>query len=315
MNQWRFMIAVNFVFLSLIPSHTNAAAGPQCSWFIFQDDAQAAMSQFVYAEGLDPDGDGVACNQLPPRPAELIGAEAARINRVEDDLTLVGASAHRNIKVVLAGIDFTQAAGCEMDATAILSEMFPDGTNVFILPDSSVPIQELGGVDNVQITGWVYGVDPDGQTPFLANQRIVESGVGKAAPAGLGSPLVTSMLAAEAIAQQRGIGIWGTCEAPNLAPGPTQTPFGQILDVKGNGDQLSALFTVPSDGTYRLTANGSASLLFVDLYDQYGNWIPGFSITASGGGIFSSGGFLSSGQYYVQVQANGVWWITMEPLV
>lgn len=275
----------------------GAAAGPQCSWFVFQEDAQAAMSQFVYAEGLDPDGDGVACNELPPRPGELVGAEAGRINRVDKDFALRGASATRNISVILAGIDFTQPMGCGMDTLGALEAMFPQGTNVFVFPDPAIPVQEVGSSENVRFTGWVYGVEPDRQTPFLVNQRLIEAGLGKAVTTGISSPLVTSLVAAEAIAQQEGRGIWGDCKVPNLAPAPTQTPYGQILDWKGSGDQVSSVFVIPTEGTYRLNVNGSASLIFVDLYDQFGNWIPGFSITASGGGKFSSGGYLAAGQY------------------
>lgn len=292
-----------------------AAAGPQCSNFTFQEDAQSILDQYGYAESLDLDGDGVACDELPAKPKELAGAISGRIASMDDDFQLIGVTEDKHFRLTLAGVAFAgPTADCGVDPVDAIESMFPPGNNVFFFSEGSDPIQEVEDGYRLIGSAWLYGIEPDGVTPYLLNERAVELGLGRTDNSGLDSPLAGKLTAAEVNAKTNGTGIWGSCETPDLAPAPTRTPYGQIIDWKGSGDQVSAVFSISADGTYRLTANGSADLLFVDLYDQYGNWLPGFSISARGGGVFSSGGFLPAGQYYVQVQASGVWWITIEPL-
>ena len=190
----------------------------------------------------------------------------------------------RYLEITLVGLTFTDfGTNCEVDLAELIETMFPTGANqVFVRRDESYPEKPASSEDRVAVTGWVFGIESDRTTPFLINARLAEKGIAQVDESASGDPMMNELISAQNRAKESGAGVWGDCNMPILAPDPTQTPLGQILDWKGNGDQVSTLFTILSDGTYRLTANGSASLLFVDLYDQYGNWIPGFSISASG---------------------------------
>ncbi len=285
---------------------TSAAAGPQCSYYIFQDEAQAVLDTYGYAETLDPDGDGVACNELPARPDFLQDAITVVLSAVKPGPIIKAYSNGTPYTITLAGLEAFDPAACAGKRTEqLLAEMLPSKTRFLI--------QVLGPSqgDDVLALAWLPG--SGASSPTLLNVDVARAGLLKAAPGG-SFDHADEIAAASRQAEQAGVGFWGTCEFDSLAPAPTPTPNGQILDWKGNGDQVSTLFTIPVDGTYQLTSNGSASLIFVDLYDQYGNWIPQFSLAANEGGIFSTGGFLQAGQYYARVQAIGVWWITITPL-
>ncbi len=152
------------LIISLLVSATGgessfAAAGPQCSNFTFQDDAQQILDKYGYAESLDVDGDGIACNELPRKPPQLIGTLSGRIASMDEHFRLIGVTEDEHFRLNLAGVVFeAPSANCNVDPIEAIESMFPPGNNIFFLSEASDPIREIDDGYRLVGSAWLYGI-------------------------------------------------------------------------------------------------------------------------------------------------------------
>lgn len=166
---------------------TNAAAGVGCDFFDYQDDAQSSLESYpAKTQQLDLDIDGIACNELPPGPANLAGAERMRGNFDRDAARplLSGAGDSLHFKVELA---FVSLVPPPLGSNAC--DDFPTSETVFTLFDvedsartshlqssdgSSPPIADKSPAP---FRGLVWTVFDDPATPVLVNEWLIRNGL------------------------------------------------------------------------------------------------------------------------------------------
>lgn len=312
------------------PPATMAAKGPECDWFTFQDEAQATLDRTAesypdllpqWSANLDPDGNGIACDQLPARPDVLIDTQSI-LGRFEDNedsfmVTGVGYSARYNL--TLAGVAFTD--DCPQLDEDLLSSLVqpPDkqATTFFISSTTAKPIPPDDKDGTYAVVGVAWFIAGDPSTPILANEWLLQAGLAKLDAKTAPADYVDRLKAAEASAQEAGLGVWGSCDFSATAIGAeTTTAYSHVLRESGDGDQI-VQFTIETEGTYQLTIDamgGSVVFVAVDLYATDSTWFPEFSIITSSSGAFSSAGYLYPGTYYVQIKAVGGWRITLDAM-
>jgi micrococcal nuclease len=135
-------------------------------------------------------------------PANLV---SATVNHVHDGDTLfLSAPSDPNLKVRLTGIDTPEVGDnleCYGDeATALLTSLLPEGTQVFIQPDRE-PLDRYG-------RSLLYLFTADGASVNLA---MVTSGAAEAVRIGQNDAYWDQLSAAEALATSSGAGMWGVC--------------------------------------------------------------------------------------------------------
>lgn len=314
------------------------AIGIDCSFVEYQEDAQWGLENFhatigtEYVSKLDEDGDGIACNHLPPRPAVLANAERMRADfePVMTAPTLSGAGDIHHFTVELAMLTYQSPAAmqsaCPQLATGeTLANMFhiDKSSHTFYveLTDGTVIPPESG--ERVTFSGLVWTVFEDPANPILLNEWLLRHGLAYFAPPNIPkTETIERLAAAQELAQGEGAGVWGGCTLPTVDDQPQEgsadqeRPVDSILFETASGDQVIP-FTIETAGTYQVTleASGNAPILvFLDVYEVSGNWIPGFNISASESGSFSSGGYLEPGNYYVRIKALSAWRITLIPM-
>lgn len=167
---------------------------------------------------LDPDGDGLACEELP-----LGLAPAFRTNHVPEDAipaALVSVTDGDTIEVRLdgrleavrmVGIDAEEAGGPYRDvecfgpeATDFLSGWLAPGDRLYLERDQEN--RDPYG----RLLRWVW-LERDGEV-YLLNEALVRAGYAERYRNTPNRRYLDEVRAAEAFAQRHGLGLWGACD-------------------------------------------------------------------------------------------------------
>ena len=350
------VVSLAIMLIPTILSDTAlGAAGIPCSYFIYQGDAQEALDDqkinypTLSTESLDPDGNGVACEDLSAKPLVLNDAEMVRVpmsntfQRTKDlagtglsPLALPGAPAGAGDALInMTGIDHywvtllgvrTRASGasCTGDYVAAATTLFtpdPEATaaQTFFLgfePERSPEM--IPGLDIKLGAGWVWSIADDPQQPLLLNEALVRQGILAADTEGLESPSAALVEAAQEAAKLDKVGIWNpTCtQAPEVAPPDQATAravTGSVM-FSGEASQVTDVFMITEGGQYKLAVQlgtGDACAV-VAVMAITGEQM--FFTSGDPGQHVSTAGVLPAGQYYIQVTGYCSWEVTLEPL-
>lgn len=310
------------------PADANAAIGPGCETFYYQEDAQYAYERTrddyptlfdQFATNTDPDGNGVACDDLQTAPTMHPLQISGRGNFDS------GRSSFGTFRLVtyslfvsadIAGVDLTSAACPDLLSDDVLNSLIvPEGERVrpaLLGPD----VEVVEGVGPTKVSALVWLPLDDPQNPLLLNEWMISQGIGSFDASTTPEPYSAQLQDAEKLAKANKLGIWGDCQAPEALSTDVSNTYRSMVQASGNGDQVVP-FSITTPGTYQLTLNaggGNVVVFFVDVHDHAGNQIYEFSISSAESGNFSSAGFLPAGEYYVQVKAVGSWKITVDPM-
>ena len=203
-----------------IPAEAVLDADGACSPFDAQVWAQTVFDDAPLQDrALDPDGDGLACEDLPPGAAPALwtddvpaGAEpAALVETIDGDTIEVRREDGAVERVRLVGIDTPETGlgsqplechGPEASrfATSLLGEA---GGIVYLEKD----VEERDRYD--RLLRWVW-FEADGR-PYLANEAIARSGFAERYRDTPNRRHLDRVAAAEAFAREHGYGMWGAC--------------------------------------------------------------------------------------------------------
>jgi hypothetical protein len=323
---------------SLVTPHPVAwaASGPDCSWYEYQSDAQTAFDKALtddpsannWFRQLDPDGDGIACSELPPRPAVIESAVhiGGHFDPDYDYVGIRGSGYSTSYDVRLAGVTLdvgldraaVHSACADLVTNEVIFDLFEpaDGTGrEYYIQSATKEALPPGDADeNASVIAWAWTIFADPANPVLINEWLIRNGLAFVDTGTVSGDGRVKLEAAQDQARADGLGVWGACTIPaELVPAPPQ-PESQIIQKSGDGDQI-VRFAIPTEGTYLLTldvAGGQVVFVAADLYTIDGGWFPEFSIVTSSGGQFTAAGYLAPGEYYLQVKAVGSWRMTME---
>lgn len=196
------------------------ASEPGCAGFdsriwaqsIFDDDPAGNAA-------LDPDDDGLACEELPLGAAPALWAGTVPNSAIPVDLVSVtdGDTIRVEISgaiepVRLVGIDAHEAGGPYRDvecygpeATRYLQWLLDLDGQLFIEKDQEE--RDRYG----RLLRWVW-LDPGDGEVYLINEALTRAGFAERYRNTPNRRYVEQIIAAEAFAERHGFGLWGTCE-------------------------------------------------------------------------------------------------------
>lgn len=322
---------------------TLAATGPECGFFEYQEHAQEALDKVaigfptlleMYQDSLDSDRDGIACPELPSMPTVLASTYDIRGSfdtSTFDDIdvpVIIGFGYSARYFVHLAGVSLDSADSHQSACGDLLTT---DNLNLAINAEGTVSsmyyITQANGDppppddadERHEMTGLVWTISGDTQTPVLVNEWLLAQGLGTLDTGTVPADLEDLFRAAEVRAQEQAIGVWGSCTVPlSLKDSePTVTnAYEHLFRESGEGNQVLP-FAIESEGVYQVTldvTSGTAVFVALDVYSVDGTWVPELGIITGENGQFSSAAHLQPGEYYAQVKAVGSWRVTIDPL-
>lgn len=214
-----------------------------------QGDACAPFNSRIWAQtvfdddpggnrALDPDGDDLACEQLPLGIAPALwidrvpeGAMPIELIRVDDGDTIEAVVDGQRERVRLVGIDTHENGGPYQpvecygpEATDFLTRLLRIGGQLAIERDRE-DRDQYG-----RLLRWVWADFGTGEV-YLLNEALVRAGYAERFRDTPNRRYVNQILAAEAFARRYDLGLWGACDpgnasrasAPPDAPAPTAT--------------------------------------------------------------------------------------------
>ncbi len=190
---------------------------------IFDDDPRGNAE-------LDPDGDGLACEELPLGAAPALwtedvptGAAPVELASVTDGDTIEVVVNGRLEAVRLVGVDAPESGGPYQDVecfgpegSEFLSWLLGSGGDLFIETDQEE--QDRFG----RLLRWVW-LDLGGGEVYLLNEAMIRAGYAERFRDTPNQRYVDELIAAEQFAQRHRLGLWGACDAgftSDAAPPP-----------------------------------------------------------------------------------------------
>jgi micrococcal nuclease len=168
--------------------------------------------------GLDPDGDGLACEELPLGAAPALWANTVPESAIP--VALVSVTDGDTIRVDvngaiepvrLVGIDTHETGGPYVDlecygpeATNYLTWLLGQGGQIFLEKDQEE--RDRYG----RLLRWVWLEADDGEV-YLVNEALARAGFAERYRNTPNRRYVDQIIAAEAFAERHGIGLWGAC--------------------------------------------------------------------------------------------------------
>jgi micrococcal nuclease len=275
-----FALAIVGSLPSTISRSVLAAAGIDCSHFTYQEEAQETfdvMREFPESvRSMDPDGNGVACEELVSRASrahegdtiprgalraevdngEALIEEAFDVRIQEENHPSNG----RAIEVRLVGVDLPAMESPDRPIDCFGLEAFRKSW-VLLSSHETVWIEQSSDPDKAEpFAGYIWFEGEKDLGPYLANELLVREGyavpTGDAAKSKYGDRLV----AARDAAKSEGLGLWGACGGPGVVMDPGGT--GQIAVVEGTTDTVTDPISV-GRGPIRFEASYSGTSNFV----------------------------------------------------
>ncbi|MGI8406595.1 MAG: hypothetical protein ACR2OE_17845 [Thermomicrobiales bacterium] len=319
-----------FVAMTLIGDALplQAGAGLKCSNFTFQDDAQEYMdSDPISAERLDPDGNGVACENLPQKPAENRSMEIADALKVDFTYSrqLPLLSDGSNVEAWMGGVgdvtDVEKRAGRDCIAVGQfnpIAKMFPFPEPVMLYiqnenggePTDANILEKTGWIEHALVWSW------DGENdPINLNEWIVRNGYSVFAVGTEGWSM--RLRRAESAAKKDGLGVWGDCHFPAFGnvviPTPAPTSSALYESVSGDGSG-SGYLHVPYSGVFNVTVRAYTMDSYVEtrvVRSGTGEVVPELGVLVFGPDPMIISVYLEEGQYSVSTSAVGSWVVSL----
>lgn len=321
------MVAAGLAF----PRSSRGAAGVDCSWFVYQEEAQETFDLGgILAEKLDEDGDGIACSELPSRASLAVASHPlpndseVTMGVVEGDDTI---SIVRDTTADGGGLDFSTVRLFGIDPLVAFDEYdaLPAGCRRFLsrrsignalMVDNTTPLwlePEPTAGQKSEMWVWFRGNNDPG--PYLLNEMLVREGSVRVTDDGARSEYGPQLLAAQNAAKAAGDGFWGTCghgfvqddgravAAPKGSLESKLTGFGDTVTepIVMHGAPLKIDAEFEGDGNFIVWAvhpDGERDLLF----NEFGPY--------SGQTVLTSG---QPGEVVFEIHANGSWELTIRP--
>lgn len=332
----RMAAAMLFTFALIIGATSNsatAAMGPSCSWYDYQSDSQSdfdAAPQF--SPNLDQDGNGVACDELPDRPALI--ADAYRIRGQFDNsfapVGIRGSTYGSWFHVEFAGVALASQIGAVPNGVAcpdlvsaqtiesLLTSLDGSARQYYLLSAGDSPLPPDGSDETTELQARVFTVLGDPANPVELNQWFIANGIGVFTESpNLNSEVALVLQGAQDQAKEKGLGVWGDCEVPSMLSALAASGASPVVPIFQNGDQV-VTFDIDNSGVYQIeliAQSSDAVFVALNVYTIEGVWLPSLSISTAQGGSFTSAGYLEVGRYYYQVSAVGSWSVSINPLV
>ena len=199
----------------------DAARGPDCRAYVFQEDAQLVHESGVWDPTLlDPDGDGIACTELP----SLIDGGVRRWSPPDGKVTTAVVTAvvdgdtidvlygpkSKQYRVRLISVDApesTRQKECYgKEASGRVKELLPAGTEVWLVKVSR------NADENGRLLRHVWFLAPDG-TYRLLEHELTREGFAEPHDYGDGSPFTPYIADGYRVANLYGAGMFGACGA------------------------------------------------------------------------------------------------------
>jgi hypothetical protein len=256
-------------------------SGPECHDFQFQEDAQGFLegNDWITLK-LDPDGDGVACNELPTKadilPPFLLNTmmlemggtrQLPQIVFSHDFVAFLGGVVEQRYVDEVAGVVCS-----ELSTGEALNDLIPPGSVVFLQdaggnvphlsPDAT--FMEPNVVSNALL--WVW----DGVSePTLVNSWQIQNGYGVYSAETTPPEWKARFELNDQTARHNKKGVWGECNepAPMLAAfEPTFEPPPSTIIASVGGDwSKSENFVVPADGIYAVTVGCPGPSCYIEV--------------------------------------------------
>jgi hypothetical protein len=312
-----------------------AAVGPECGFWEYQDVAQADFERTVaayptladmYRESMDPDLNGIACEELPLLPDSLQGSlPVIGSFELNDDTMpiLRGTGYSSRYFASLAGVSFdpSGSACSELLRPESLNQAVnrsgTEASRYYFLPatDSPLPPDMNDGQHAVEVLAWTTAGDP--QSPVQVNEWLLSRGLGAFDAQSAPADVSQTFAAAEESAKSQGLGIWGACTVPVSLKdsGPSVAgAYDHVFRESGDGSRVVE-FTIPETGLYTLTLDVIDSgpvFVAIDAYAMDGSQVYDLSLSTADPGTFSTAAQLQAGSYYFDIDAVGSWRVTLD---
>jgi len=227
-TRWLAMYTVSVGLLLPHQKVAEAALGPECSWFTYQEEAQRWFDRGPeFAPLLDEDGDGVACGHLPvyaqeheqPDPIPS-GALKAKVQDVENDGTLTVLIRSKEESVRLIGVELAPVAFPA--PTGPCSALVGVYRARRLLKDRSVYLEKdvTDRDDDDKLLRYVWFVAEWNDRVYFANEAIVRGGFAEPIVEPPDTKHAERLSVAGEAAAAQALGLWGPCGAV-VAPGAT----------------------------------------------------------------------------------------------
>lgn len=194
------------------------------------------------ASGLDPDRDGLACEELPDGIAPALWSDAVPADAIPVDLIAVNDGDtievwvdNRAERVRLVGIDTHEVSGGYRqeecygpEASRFMKALMAVGGDLWIEQD--VEDRDQYG----RLLRWVWADFGTGEV-YLLNEALLRAGYAERYRNTPNDRYLPQLLDAEAFAQEYQLGLWGACDMP-----------AQASASGGNTSGLTRLPTVPA---------------------------------------------------------------------
>ncbi len=320
------LLVLVLIGVSSFPFHKHtalAAEGLKCSSFTYQEDAQQLLDD-SNAGRLDPDGNGIACEELPSdgRPDEI--RESVKISIGYSPQFPVAQG--DNYRIFLGGIGdldlIEDARGVEcadiIDRNT-LETIFPDPTVVYLqdehgeVPGESDVSDYENFVPNALLWAW------NGQDDAVnLNVWLLEQGYSVYDPDTAPRGWEGELKDAQREAKGNEAGIWGKCRLPReykerQEPEPQPTAEGLVDSVSGDGGG-SGYLNISQSGTYRVTIRSYSMDAYVEMRvidSDTGVKIPELGVVVFGPEFVDVWVYFEEGQHSVTTSAVGHWSITV----
>ncbi|MDQ3693056.1 MAG: thermonuclease family protein [Chloroflexota bacterium] len=233
----RVLIAL-FALLALAPVPLSAQAAACADYDAFEWAQTVYESDPSRYAALDPDGDGIACPELPNGAAPALwtdrvpaDAEPVQLSRVVDGDTaafIFSNGTVESVRFLLIDTPETvhpsQPVGCYgAEASAFTTWLLSLGGDIYLERD----ISDRDRFDRLLRYVWL---DFGGGEVYLVNEAIARSGYGQVSTFPPDVEYVDRIRAGTAFAREHQLGLWGACSAFGV-PAVGQAPVVQAPSV------------------------------------------------------------------------------------
>jgi micrococcal nuclease len=143
-----------------------------------------------------------------------------------------------------------------IEAANYVTKTLPIGSTVWLEADSKVE----DGKD--RLLRYVWLERPDGQKPFMLNQRLIQQGYASFKDDDENNRYDSRFSKSEGDAKEAGKGIWKSCESPHDALG-TESETTRTIDYRLSGDGNADVNLTLTTGTYGVLARCQKEVMFV----------------------------------------------------
>lgn len=314
-----------------MPDTSFAAEGPGCEHYALQEDAQSDYERYEFLRGnLDPDGNGIACEELPPA-ADILPASIANahVGRFIEGSYANQISVSPEMLITLDGITDgetlteTSPGSCPdvLDFDP-LADLIPKGAIVFVM-DATGNAPDLRSKVVPKGTAWVW----DGiEDPINVNLWLVKNGFAVWDGSAANDRMLEQFQAANLVARMDERGVWGDCSDERAAIVSTFAPLSafdmgltpqRVVSLSGDWGERTS-FTIPEDGNYTVTVRALSASSYIEIavirHLETDQEYPEFYWTLFGPDTYTTTVYFPAGTYVFDCRAAGGWAFSVDTI-